>query len=85
MCMYTERMQILLTKAQRRALEIEAKTRGVSVASVVREAIEARGAGVPADRRRAALERLMSYRIPYVPIDELNAMIDERYDDVLPS
>ena len=79
--MYTERMQILLTKAQRRSLEIEAKTRGVSVASVIRDAIDARTSTVPSDRRKAALERLMQMRIPYVPIDELNTLIDEAKDE----
>jgi hypothetical protein len=81
--MFSERMQILLTPVQRRRVEAEARRRGVSVAAVVREAIDARIDGVPLDRRVAALERLRSRRVPFVPPARLDELIDERADEAL--
>jgi len=76
--MFSERLQILVSPAQRRRLEAEARRRGLSVAALVREAIDVRVEAVPADRRAAAFERLQSMRVPFIPIDELNALIDMR-------
>lgn len=50
----------------------------MSVAALVREAIDARVEAIPPDRRAAALERLRALRVPFIPIDELNALIDTR-------
>jgi predicted DNA-binding protein len=80
--MYSERMQILLSPSQRRRLEAEAKRRGMSVAAVVREAIDARVETVPPDRRRAAMERLRGRHVPFVPLRKLEALIDEGRDVV---
>jgi hypothetical protein len=76
--MFSERLQVLLSPAQRRRLEAEARRRQMSVAALVREAIDARVEAVPADRRAAALQRLRAQRVPFIPIDELNALIDTR-------
>ncbi|MGI8945926.1 MAG: antitoxin, partial [Thermoleophilaceae bacterium] len=58
MCMPLEhRLQILLDDERHRRITAVARQRGVSVATVVREAID-RGVADPADRRRAAGRRL---------------------------
>ncbi len=82
--MYSERMQLLLTPEQRRRVDTEAKRRGSSAAAVIREAIDAQIQPFSREERRAALERLEAIRIPFVPIDQLNAMIDEGRDVVPP-
>lgn len=59
MCMPLEhRLQILLDDERHRRITAVARQRGVSVATVVREAID-RGVADPADRRRAAGRRLL--------------------------
>lgn len=79
-CMYTERMQILLSPEQRRKLESEARARGASVAALVREAIDARFSAVTSEERRRALERMRARNAEYVPPDELESLIDSRFD-----
>ena len=52
------RLQILLDDARHRRITEVARERGVSVATVVREAID-RGIADPAERRHAAGQRLL--------------------------
>ena len=52
------RLQILLDEDRHRRITEVARERGVSVATVVREAID-RGIADPADRRRAAGRRVL--------------------------
>lgn len=60
MCMPLEhRLQILLDDERHSRITAAARERGVSVAVVVREAID-RGLAVPARRRRAAARRLLA-------------------------
>ncbi len=40
--MLTERLHVLVSRAQRHRLEAEAKRRGMSVGAVIREAVDAR-------------------------------------------
>jgi predicted DNA-binding protein len=80
-CMYSERVQILLSPEQRRRLEAEARARGSSVASLVREAIDERFGGVSDEDRRAALERIRARQADFVPPDALKELIDARFDD----
>jgi hypothetical protein len=55
--MFTERLQVLMSKEQRRSLEAEARRRRSSVGALIREAIDARGpAPNPEDRLRAVAE-----------------------------
>ncbi len=56
--MLTERLQLLLTRAQRRRLEAEARRRGISVGALVREALDARGRGLPPEERRRAVDEI---------------------------
>lgn len=54
MCMLTERMQILLDGERRRRLEHEASARGVSVAALIRDAIDLVYPSTADERRHAA-------------------------------
>ncbi len=78
MHMYSERLQILISKEQRRRLEREAKRLDASVASVIREAIDAQLGGVGVDDKRRAVGRIAAMRgAPYLDPDELRREIDE--------
>ena len=76
------RLQILLDDERHRRVTAIARERGVSVATVVREAID-RGLTSPASRRRAAARRLLDS--PDMPVPdpaelrgELEALRDRR-------
>lgn len=78
MCMsFQHRLQILLDDERHQRISAIARERGVSVATVVREAID-RGLVGPEARRRAAARRLMD--APDMPVPEpaeLRAELDE--------
>lgn len=78
MCMSLQhRLQILLDDERHQRISAIARERGVSVATVVREAID-RGLVGPEARRRAAARRLMD--APDMPVPEpaeLRAELDE--------
>lgn len=76
--MINERLQVLLTPEQRRRLEEESRQQGRSVASLVREAVDARYGTPSRDQRQAAvaaIEAMSGGR--FVPPDELNRLIGE--------
>jgi hypothetical protein len=78
MHMYSERLQILISKDQRRRLEEEAKRRKSSVASVIRGAVEAELGGVPRQDRLQAVKRIAAMQAgPYLSPEELRQAIDE--------
>lgn len=81
--MYSQRMQILITPEQRRRLEDESRSTGVSVAALVRAALDARyGSGPTREERMAAAEYLTTGgTAEHIPIEELNELIDSRFDD----
>lgn len=80
MHMYNERLQILISKEQRRLLEREAKRRGASVASVIREAVDERLGGITREDRIGAVERIAAMEpLPFVAPDELNRLIDDAH------
>ncbi|MFI4989371.1 MAG: antitoxin [Solirubrobacterales bacterium] len=59
MCMSLDRrLQILIDDERHRRISAAAQERGVSVATIVREAID-RGLANPDTRRRAAVQRLL--------------------------
>lgn len=75
--MLDHRLQILLDEQRYQRISSLAKVRGVSVATIVREAIDR---GLPAEpaRRAAALELLLSADpMPVPSVAELVAELDE--------
>jgi hypothetical protein len=81
MRMFSERLQILVSPEQRRRLEAEAASRGTSVASVIRDAVDERLRGPTPEERMAAVERIARRQATYVPPDELNRLIASQYDE----
>lgn len=63
--MYSHRLQILLDDGRHARVTSAAKRRGVSVATIVREAID-RGLGADEGRRQAAGRRLLA--APDMPV-----------------
>lgn len=79
--MFNERIHLLVSKEQRLLLEREAKRRGASVASVIREAVDERYGGIGREERMAAVESIAAIRgIPAPSPEELSRMLAEAYD-----
>lgn len=71
--MFSERLQILISPEQRRALEVEAERREASVASVIREAIDLRLGTVDRSARLRALEEIRAMQGgPFLTPEELD-------------
>jgi hypothetical protein len=68
------RLQILLDDERHRRITSAARERGVSVATVVREAID-RGIASPGDRRKSAGQRLLD--APDMPVPEPRELKEE--------
>ena len=77
MSMLTERLQVLISPAQRRRLEAEAQRRGSSVATLVREAIDERFGKITQEDRRRAVEEIAAMNGRYLTVDEMERIIDE--------
>ena len=76
--MYDQRLQLLLSPEQRRRVEDEARRRQASVASVIREAIDAHLGTVDRAARLRALEELRAMRSgPFLTPEELNRIVEE--------
>jgi hypothetical protein len=76
--MFTERLQVLMSKEQRRSLEAEAKRRRSSVGALIREAIDTRGAAPNPEERSRAVAEIKSMRGGrFVSPRELERIIDE--------
>jgi hypothetical protein len=82
--MYNVRLQLLISPEQRRRLEIEAKRQKTSVASVIREAIDARLGSIASDQRIRAAEEIGAMKGRFIPPRELRRLIDEERDQALP-
>ena len=83
--MYNERIQLLVSNEQRRRLEQEAKRRGTSVASVVRDAVDAQLGGPTREERRAALDRIRNMRSDvFLTPEELNRLVAEEREANFP-
>lgn len=74
MCMLEHRLQILLDEDRHARITAVARERGVSVATVVREAID-RGVANPSDDRRSAGRRLLE--APDMTVPDVAALRDE--------
>ena len=77
----TDRLQVLISPDQRRRLEAEARRRGGSVA----EAIDASLARPTRTERLEAIEAIKAMRGKHLPVEELEAIIDEERNRVVPT
>lgn len=75
--MKTERLQVLVEAEQRERLEQVAATRGVSVASLVRTAIDVMYPTAGSRRRQAARSILDAEPMAVPPVADLRAELDE--------
>jgi ribosome maturation protein Sdo1 len=82
--MFDVRLQILISPEQRRRLEVEARRRKVSVASVIREAIDSRYGTVAPEERIRAVDEIGRMQGRFVPPEELRRLIDEEREQTLP-
>lgn len=74
MCMLTHRLQLLLDEERYERVQALARQRGISVATVIREAIDR---GLPAtQRRRSAAARRILAAEP-MPVADLLAELDD--------
>ena len=80
MHMFDQRLQLLVSKEQRRRLEAAAREQRKSVGQLIREAIDARyGSVTREDRVRAAREIVTATGGRYLTPDALNEIVsDER-------
>lgn len=85
MCMFSERFQILISLEQRRRLEQESKARGVSVAALIRELIDARFGQVSREEKIRAAEEIAAMRtgVRLTP-EEINEAIAEEHEAFYP-
>lgn len=76
-----ERLQILVTPDQRRRLHAVAAARGEPVTALIREAIDETFPSVtdPA-ARQAAARRILDRQVPFVPPEELDRVLADRFD-----
>jgi hypothetical protein len=76
--MFTERLQVLMSKEQRRRLETEAKRRRSSVGALIREAIDARVGGATPEERARAIAKIKTMRGGrFLSPNELEQIVDE--------
>jgi hypothetical protein len=75
--MLTERLQILLDGERRRRLEHEAAARGVSVAALIRDAIDLAYPSTGDERRQAAALVLGAEPMAVPDPEDLRAELDE--------
>jgi len=81
--MITERVQVLLTPAQRRRLEDVARRQGRSVASLVREAVDARYGTIDVEERLAAVEAIGAMRGGrYLTPEQINRAVEEEREAI---
>ena len=78
MCMYDRRLQILLDEPRFRRVEAAARERRLSVAAVIREAIDV-ALPVDLESKRAAADAILAAEPMDVPdtVEELKAELDE--------
>ena len=75
--MFSERTQVLLSKAQLATLKRRARREKKSVGAVIREAVEAYTSTPSDDERRAALGRLMAMELPVDDWPVMKAQIEK--------
>lgn len=85
MHMLDQRLQVLVSKDQRRRLEEEARRRNRSVGAVIREAVDQRYGGVTRVGKVAAAARIAGMSGSPVSLEEIEAVLDGRFDVAAPA
>ncbi|MCP9490652.1 MAG: hypothetical protein MSC31_12350 [Solirubrobacteraceae bacterium MAG38_C4-C5] len=75
--MLSDRLQILVTREQRRRLEEQAGHLGVSVGKVVRDAIDETLGAAPPEARLLAAEEIVAMEAVFVAPEELERILEE--------
>lgn len=82
--MHSERIQVLITPEQRRKLEAEATRRGASVASLIRDAVDARFQTVDRATRLQAIAEIRAMGAGrFLDPEELNRVFGSERDQAL--
>lgn len=77
-CMYSERLQILVSPEQRRRLEAEARRQGVSMSAVVRDVIDKQYGVVTREERIRAFEGIQAMQGgKFIAPEELDRIVEE--------
>ena len=77
MCMFSERLQILVSPDQRRRWEAEAKRRGTSLAGLIREAVDHQVEAVDRPDRVRAVDAVRGMGGRFLSLDELDRLVEE--------
>jgi len=77
MCMFSERLQILVSPAQRKRWEAEAKRRGTSLAGLIREAVDRHLGSANRSDRVEALAGIRAMRGRFLSPSELDRLVEE--------
>jgi uncharacterized protein YcfJ len=75
--MLSERLQVLISREQRRRLEEESRRTGASVGALVRHAIDAQLGSAATEERRRAVDAIAALGGVYLTPAELEAVIAE--------
>lgn len=75
--MFSERLQILVSPEQRKRWEVEAKRRGTSVASLIRDAVDRDLGSLDRGDRADAVDRIRAMHGRFLPPDELDRLVEE--------
>jgi hypothetical protein len=75
--MFSERLQILVSPAQRKRWEAEAKRRGTSLAGLIREAVDRHLGSANRSDRVEALAGIRAMRGRFLSPSELDRLVEE--------
>jgi len=85
MCMFSERLQILISPDQRRRLEAEAARRGMSVGALIREAVDVHLGPVARRARTDAMDGIRSLHGRFLTPAELEALVRQERTGTVPA
>ena len=77
MCMFSERLQILVSPEQRKRLEEEAERRHLSVSGLIREAVDRHLGSVAQQDRAHALAAIAAMRGRLLSPGEIERLVEE--------
>jgi hypothetical protein len=82
MRMYNERIQLLASKEQRQRWEREARRLGISLSSLIRDAVDTQLEGISRADKIAAAEAIAAMPLgPAISPEELRRMLIEGHDE----